>query len=63
MRSKCSEVEEKLSILSSALEKTLSSSASAYVRKAISYTVPTFYSPDELNQRAEESEEMKAILN
>lgn len=53
------EIEDKLRVLIDAVRAAESSVSSESVTKALKSVVPTFYSPDEVNKSALESEEMK----
>lgn len=53
------EVEEKLNMLRSVIEACGSRSCSDSVVRAMMDAVPTYHSPDEVNRKAQESEEMK----
>ena len=60
------EVDEKIRILNDAVAELSDSSAKfedvfAYIRKAIAEVVPTYHDPDEVNQTAEDAEEMKLV--
>ena len=52
-------VEEKLRLLRSAIEKTESASCSQEITEAMMQVVPTYRLPEEINRKAQESEEMK----
>ena len=54
-----SDVEEKLSILKSAVESAKVELGSAKVKEAIRKVVPTFRDPNEINRLADSSEEMR----
>ncbi len=53
------EVEEKLSLLRQAVESSKTQLQSEQVRAAVKATVPTFVDPEEVNRKAESSNEMK----
>ena len=55
------EIEEKLNTLRSAIERTASSSDSEEIVKAMMMVVPTYHLPEEVNRKAQESEEMKLV--
>lgn len=55
-------MEDKLDILRSALDASKSDIGSDKVKSAIFKIVPTFHNPDEINCKAESSEEMKATV-
>jgi FlaA1/EpsC-like NDP-sugar epimerase len=54
-----SEVEDKLDILREAVQTSNAENANEIVKAAIKKVVPTFHEPKELNDRAEETEEVK----
>ena len=53
------EIEEKLSFLRSVIARTESSSDSEEIKEAMMRVVPTYRLPEEVNRKAQESEEMK----
>lgn len=55
------EVEDKLRILLDAVENSKSEIASPKIKEAIKATVPTFFDPEELNEKAVSSEEFKKV--
>ena len=57
------EVDAKLEVLRRAVLEAETDIASPTVTAAMKSVVPTFYSPEEVNGRAEQSEEMKLICN
>ncbi len=56
-------VDEKLDVLRQAVIDAENDIASASVTEAMKRVVPTFYSPEEINRTAEESEEMKRTVS
>jgi FlaA1/EpsC-like NDP-sugar epimerase len=54
-------VEDKLEILRAAVKANEGMIASSAITEAMKSVVPTFYSPEELNKSAEETEEMKNV--
>ncbi len=57
------EVENKLTILKTAVEEAKNDIGSDKVKKAIIATVPTFHEPEALNKKADKSDEMKMVQN
>ncbi len=55
------DVENKLTILKTAVEEAKNSIGSDKVKKAIIATVPTFHEPETLNKKAAKSDEMKMV--
>ena len=55
------EVENKLDILRTAVEEAKNDIHSDKIKKAIIATVPTFCNPEDVNKRANKSDEMKMI--
>ena len=53
------EVEDKLAVLKEALEATKNEIDSSKIKAAMKQVVPTYYDPEEVNCKADESEEMK----
>jgi len=53
------EIEQKLEILRAAVEISKNSIDSSAIKEAIYKTVPTFIDPEEVNENAEQSDEMK----
>ena len=58
-----SEVDEKLDILRAAVAEAENDIAASSVTEAMMRVVPTFHSPEEVNKKAAEAEEMKLIIN
>lgn len=56
------EVEEKLAILREAVVAAQTEIAPPSITEAMRRVVPTFHSPEEINKRAERSEEMRAVV-
>ena len=56
------EVEEKLEKLRAAVKDAEHELESDSIRAVMMQTVPTFHTPEEVNERAQEAEEMKAVL-
>ena len=54
-------VEEKLAMLRRVVEETASCSDSKRIMKAMMVAVPTYHTPDEVNLKADESDEMKQV--
>ncbi len=52
-------MEDKLDILREAVQTSNAENANEIVKAAIKKVVPTFHEPKELNDRAEETEEVK----
>ncbi len=55
------EVDEKLELLRRAVEASKNELASPLIKEAIKKTVPTFHDPNEINDVAENAEEMKMV--
>jgi hypothetical protein len=55
------EIEDKLSILRSVIDSTASASDSEEIMKAMMRVVPTYRLPEEVNLKAQESDEMKLV--
>ncbi len=54
------EVEDKLAVLKAAVEET-DTCSSEIIKAAIAKVVPTFHEPEEINRKADKSEEMKMV--
>ncbi len=57
------EVEQKLADLNAAVAASVEELSSDAVREALRRAVPTFYTPEEVNKKAAEAEEMKKAAN
>jgi len=55
------EVEKKLAVLKGAVESAKKEIASTKIRDALRAVVPTFYDPEEINQKASGADEMKQV--
>ena len=55
------QIDEKLSVLISAVERNADKIASAEITETMKSVVATFHSPEEINSGASESEEMKMV--
>ena len=55
------EVDEKLNLLREAVERAENEIGAVSITEAIKTAVPTFLSPEEVNARAQEAEEMKLV--
>ncbi len=53
------EVEERLAILSDAVESSANTLGSSIIKAAVAKVVPTFRTPEEINRRADTADEMK----
>ena len=57
------QVEQKLDVLRDAIERSDVENANKVVKEAIKKVVPTFHEPDEINDNAEQSEEVKLAMS
>ena len=57
------EIEKKLEILKEAVKEAENDIASPIVTNAMKSVVPTFYSPEEVNEKANSSDEMKMVYS
>jgi FlaA1/EpsC-like NDP-sugar epimerase len=57
------EIEEKLEILRKAVLENENEVSSPEIKAAMKQVVPTFFEPEEINSKAQESEEMMATAN
>ena len=55
------EVDEKIQVLSKAVQENENEIASDKIKEALMAVVPTFHSPSSVNQKADQSEEMKKV--
>ena len=55
------QVEGKIAMLKNAVESAKNEIAAASVKAAMKMAVPTFYEPEEINNKAQQSEEMKLM--